>query len=238
MTTLKNSTSTRKRFLVVSAAGLAVLGPILGISFLGDTGTATATIASATNFSNLVYPVGTGSSMPAGLGTAAVLADGTTVTSGAVGTPTLPSWAPAANSSGQVTTPGDLALVNTVGLTGSVILNVYITNVPALQVDYSSFALPVTVFSCASSCTAVGSWSMVSNSTVPGANGTYLTNTDPEISLNLPAGSLYYDVTIGGTPSGTSPVGPSLAGGSYYCISTSATGGSLAPSFYFSTQAT
>lgn len=218
---------------MVSVAGLAVLGPILGISFLGDTGTATATISSATNFSNLVYPVGTSSAMPTGLGTA-VLADGTTVASSAVGTPTLPSWAPAANSSGQVTTPGDLSVVNTVGLTGSVILNIYITNVSALQIDYSSFALPVTVYSCASTCTSEAAWAMVSNSTVPGANGTYLTNTDPEISLNLPAGTLYYDVTIGSSANN----GPSVAGGSYYCISTTATGGSLAPSFYFSTQAT
>lgn len=220
---------------MVSVAGLAVLGPILGISFLGDTGTATATIGSATNFSNLVYPVGptASGSMPSGLNSS-VLADNTGISSAGVVTPALPSWAPAANSSGQVTTPGDLAVVNTVGLTGSVILNIYITNVPALQVDYSSFALPVTVYSCASTCTSEAAWAMVSNSTVPGANGTYLTNTDPEISLNLPAGSLYYDVTIGSSANN----GPSVAGGSYYCISTTATGGSLAPSFYFSTQAT
>ena len=53
---------------------------------------------------------------------------------------------------------------------------------------------------------------------------TYLTNSSGVVTLRLPTGK-YYDIAMD-------------SGGALYCISTTASGGSLSPSFYFVATAT
>lgn len=197
----------RRRFLLVGIALLAVLGPLLGVSYLGNTGTSVATVTGSSP--NLVYPVS--STDPAFPSAVTTLANGSATSAAGK----LPGWSPAANTPGSVTTPGDLALVD--ATSGNVVFNVYITNLAALGQDYQSFALPINVYKCTSSCTATTAWTAVSGA------ASSLLSSQPNFSIDLPAGS-YYDVAID-------------AGGSYYCVSTSASGGSLSPTFYFSAQA-
>lgn len=213
----------RKRFLAVGVAGLAVLAAALGISFAGDTGTASISVSSASN--SFVYPVANSASLPAAVdslkytGPSAIDAPGSTIT-----TATLPSWVPSANTAGSVTTAGDLAVIDATlsGIANAVTVNVYITNLAALQLDYSSFALPFNVYRCQSSCTTTGAWTQAS--AVVASPPTYLTSTEGFVSFSLPK-AYYYVIAID-------------TGGSLYTISTTASGGSLSPSFYFTSQST
>ncbi len=235
------SSKLRRRFLMAGVAGLAVLGPMLGVSFLGDTGTATPSITGS-SASSLVYigtmPCGTSSTSifgpSASTQTSAPTAtleygssatyDSTTCSSS---TPTVtdstknyPTWSPAADSAGQVT-HGDIALVDATGVASStdVIVNLYLTNLQSLAADYSSFAFPVDVYSCTPSTTAgSGCGSTAAPWTaVTGIAGNYLTNTAGYYSFSLPGGD-YYDITF-------------KTGGEFYCISTTASTGSLSPTY-------
>lgn len=197
----------RRRFLLVAIALLAILGPLLGVSYLGSTG-AVSTAVTASAASNLVEPVDSASGADPAFPTSLALKYGST----SLGTGKLPAWTPAANTAGQVTSGGDLALVDATG--GNVLLNVYITNLVALGQDYQSFVLPINVYSYS---IATSTWSQV-----PLAASSLLSS-QPNYSIQLAAGS-YYDVTLD-------------AGGSYYCVSTTSAAGALAPSFYFSAQA-
>jgi hypothetical protein len=210
----------RKRFLAVGVAGLAVLAAALGISFAGDTGTASISVSSASN--SFVFPVADGASLPANVNT---LKYTTAVNTGAhtITTAVLPTWVPSTNTAGSVTTAGDLALIDGTlsGIANALTVNVYITNLAALQLDYSSFALPFNVYE--SPCTA-GSCTWTQSSAVVVSPPTYLTSTEGFVSFSLPKGK-YYDIAID-------------LGGSFYTISTTASGGSLSPSFYFASQST
>ncbi len=222
----------RKRFLLISIAGLAVLGPALGVSYLGDSGTVVTSI-SGTPSSSLVYT----SSLPCdifGNGTSSVtvtLEHGTaasttpsTCTGPVSKTFTAPSWSPTANSAGSVPTTGagDLALVDMSAepAATTAIVNVYITNLQGLASDYSSFALPINVYSCASSsCASTGGWALVNGAS------SFVTNTNGSYSISLP-GLAYYDITID-------------SGGEYYCVNTStASPATLAPQFFVTAQLT
>ncbi len=205
----------RRRFLVVAVALLAIAGPMLGMSYLGDSGTTTAAVTASAQ-PKLVMPISTASGFGTAFlpsGTSVVLKNGTTTTSG-----TLPSWTPAAGSPGQVTTAGDLAVLNTIGATGPVTLNVYITNLVQLAQMYQSYSLPLSIWKCSSAtaCTA-STWGAT-----PVSSG-YLLNTQPNYTVTLDPG-YFYSVSMD-------------TGGSFFCTSTSAAGGSLSPSFFFSAQA-
>ena len=227
----------RKRFLLISIAGLAVLGPALGVSYLGDSGTVVTSI-SGTPSSSLVYT----SSLPCDIfgGNNVILANGTpgayssTSCTATPPTPVLtkftpPSWSPTANSAGSVTTAGDLALVDMSAEPSATtaIVNVYITNLQGLASDYSSFALPINVYSCASGCTTAYSSTVGATNPwtpVTGASS-FVTNTNGSYSISLKGGA-YYDITID-------------SGGEYYCVSTStSTPASLAPQFFVTAQLT
>lgn len=229
----------RKKFLLVSIAGLALLGPTLGVSFLSDSGTAAANVTGSVSAS-LVYTsslpcdiLGTASSSNAPLKylTTASNASCTSSVTSVSTNFTHPSWSPAANSAGSVTTGGDLALVDMSAEPGATtaIVNVYITNLQGLASDYSSFALPINVYyscpagstsSSPSLCTSTPttSWTEVPNA------ASFVTNTNGSYSISLPGGA-YYDITID-------------AGGEYYCVSTTSTvpGATLTPQFFVTAQ--
>lgn len=150
-----------------------------------------------------------------------------------------PSWSPVAGSAGTVTTAGDLAVIDATSATNYVTVNVYVTNLSALAVDYGSFAFPINVYS--TTCTSSGSaspncaaWSEV----LASPSYTYLTDTSGVLTFNL-AAAKYYDIVMEGTnhtasaPSGSPTTGPVSVGGSFYTNQTGGTGGSLSPTFYF-----
>lgn len=190
-------------------------------SYLASTGTVTATVT-GTAASNFVYPVATSSSPLPSAVAALEYSSGITTTGGVTAISTLktPSWSPVQYSAGSVTTPGDLALIDAGAASSGVNVTVYVTNLAALQEDYTSFALPIGVYS--SSTGVSGSWSL-DTAAVGGttATATYLTSTSGYLTFNLPSSTPYYDITID-------------SGGSYYCTSTTA--GSLAPTFFITAQ--
>ncbi|MBX6370304.1 MAG: hypothetical protein IRZ04_20220 [Rhodospirillales bacterium] len=222
----------RRRFLMVSVAALAALAAALGVSFAGSTGTSTVTVsASSTNF---VFPVAAGAPAPAdasltGLRYGSVIQHGSGDTFSATASDIKnPTWTPVAGSAGSVTTAGDVVLIDarsvTLGTHGSLIVNMYVTNLEELQQTYSSFAFPVNVYRCSASCAAPtsttgsgtqGNWEQAS--TVLATGSVFLTNTEGFLTLSLEAG-YYYDIAFN-------------TGGSFYTVST--TSGSLSPTFYF-----
>lgn len=240
--TTRGSSKLRRRFLLTGLAGLAVLGPILGVSFLGDTGTSSPTITGSTA-SNLVYTNALPCDMLNGTASASIKLEfssvATTLSSASggncpsstppaatSGTFTPPSWSPVTNSAGAVSQSGDLALVDASAATSNVILDIYITNLQALGLDYSSFAFPINIYQCSTTttCTGSSSWSAVGTTANPNSDFSYLTSSSGFYSVSLPPG-YWYDVTLDASTSN--------GGGEFYCISTNASGGSLAPSFFF-----
>lgn len=217
----------RRRFLLAGVGVLAVLGPMLGVSFLGDSGTATASV-SGSAASSLVYTstlpcdiFGSGSTNKVTLehGTTATLTAACTAAQSA--TYVQPSWSPAANSAGSVSTAGDIALVDMSAEPSATnaVVSLYTTNLEGLGSDYSSFALPVNVYECASSSAPCSTWTAVTGAS------SFITNTNGTYSISLPGG-YYYDLTID-------------TGGEYYCISTNTTSpATLAPQFFVTAQLT
>jgi hypothetical protein len=209
----------QRRFLLVTIPGLAVLAVAMGVSFLGNTGTTSASVAAAS--SNFVYPVANSSALPSAVNklqyTPAANIDQTGHT---VTTAVVPSWSAIAQSAGSVTTAGDLALIDGTIASNGVTISLYVTNLPGLQQDYNSMALPVNVYE--SSCTA-GSCTWTQAADVIASAPTYLTATSGFLVFNLPAGK-YYDIAID-------------TGSSFYCTSTSTSGSAtLSPSYYFTAQ--
>jgi len=215
------ATSTRRRVLTLSVASLFLMGASLTTSTLGDTGTTSATVAAAQ--SDFVFQIVNSVTLPTGVTSLenTATSDFTTNTT-TIAHAIVPSWSPTAQSAGSVTTPGDLALINAAIAANGIVVSMYVTNLPNLQQDYSSFALPVDVWdsTCTTSCTT---WTQDTAviSTLP----EYLTSTSGFLTFNLPAGTnLYYDITID-------------TGGSFYCTSTSTAGtASLSPTFYFTAE--
>jgi len=208
----------RRRFLMVSIAGLAVLAASLGVSFAGDTGTTSLAVSGGS--SNFVFPVANGNALPAAV-TSLKYTSAVNTTTHTITTAVTPTWAPIAGSAGSVTTAGDLGLIDATTVANAIILNLYITNLAALQQDYSSYSLPINVYS--STCPSnVCTWAQ--DSTVLASPPTYLTNSAGVVTLKLPTGK-YYDIAMD-------------TGGAFYTISTTASGGALSPSFYFVATAT
>ncbi|MHB1087995.1 MAG: hypothetical protein ACYC19_04425 [Acidimicrobiales bacterium] len=231
--------STRRRGLIAAAASISLVAASMGTAFLATTGTTTANVVASTASSNFLYPVGSSTSFPAAPSSLEYLSTATNAK--------LPSWSPNANSAGSVTTAGDLALVDATSAANGVILTTFVTNLAALQQDYSSFALPVNVYYLAQGLAAGGapvtsttvsasgclttpatcSWQPANATAHSGFNvlssATYLTSNAGAISVTLPAGA-YYDIAMD-------------AGGSFYCTATTSSGtAALAPAFYFTAQ--
>jgi len=214
----------RRRFLLMSIPALAVLALALGVSFADDAGTSTLNVSSSSN--NFVYPVVSGTTgIPA-----AVTALKYTGTNGLTGTAfdadvIRPAWTPASGSAGEVTTAGDVVLVDatagTLGTATALTVSIFITNLAGLQQAYSSFAYPIRIWKCAATCSSNGAWSEVEDDTVITPRPTYLANTDGFIQFRLPVG-FYYDIVFD-------------LGGSFYTISTT-NATNLSPQFFFTAQ--
>lgn len=224
----------RRRFLVLSLAGLAALAAALGISFTADTGTASPTV-SAGSVGDLVIPLANGVQIPTDVDALPY----STVTLGSpntVGTYDSPSWSVVAGSAGSVTDDGELFLVKAdttnAGGAARLVLNVYITNLAALQPNYSSYAWPIRIYWADGSTNAIdtaGDWQLVTSSSPAGAGFNaadfYLTSTSGVLTYTLPTDpDRYYLVTMD-------------TGGSFYAIDAvdDATR-DLAPTFYATVQ--
>jgi hypothetical protein len=121
------------------------------------------------------------------------------------------SWSPVVNTAGSVT-HGDLYYVDTTGYTGDVLVTVYLTNAGMLVKDYTYLNFQVNVWSGTS-----GAWIQGARADDSPIGSVYLNQINGSVSMVL-LGDTKYCITIDG--------------GSYYCISTSAAGGSLSPAFY------
>jgi len=243
---LARSRSRRKRFLIVGIAALAVLGVTMGVSFLGQSGSVTLSVSGGSgSSSSLVYMPSSTTSITLPSHTSASTPSILTSTEYTQGTPTsadptvatihTPSWAPTANSAGSVSQGGDIAIIDASQTTGPVVVNLYVTNLAALQQDYSSFAFPINVYETvgASGSGGTSTWAASSSVVTQSPFSSYLTDTSGVISFSLPAGK-YYDITMEGGDSASG-----VGGGSFYCISTSTTGGAaLAPSFFITANPT
>ena len=189
---------------------MSILLATMTPSFLGNTGTTSAAVT-ASSASSSVYQIASGATIPTAV-TNLEYTPSTNIASGVISTAKLPSWSPAANSAGSVTTAGDVTLIDATGANNGVEANLYVTNMADLQNDYSSWVLPVTVYqgTCSTTCT----WTSYIASN-------YVTSTTGNLNFNLPKG-FYYDIVV-------------PKGGSYYCISTTNTA-DLAPQFYVTGQ--
>ena len=201
--------SIRGRVIAVCVAAMSILLATMTPSFLGNTGTTSATVTAVSG--SLVYQIASGSTIPTAV-TSLEYTPSTAISGGTISTATLPGWSPAANSAGSVTTAGDVTLIDATQANNGVEANLYVTNMANLQTDYSSWVLPVTVYQ--SACTTSCTWS-------PYITGNYVTSTTGNLNFNLPKG-FYYDIVV-------------PTGGSYYCISTTNTA-NLAPQFYVTGQ--
>lgn len=214
----------RRRFLLVSIPALAVLAVALGVSFADDAGTSTLNVSSSSN--NFVFPVISGTTgVPAAVtalkytGTSGIAANAFTASV------IRPTWTPVTGSAGEITTAGDLVLVDatagTLGTATALTVTIYITNLAGLQQAYSSFAFPIRIWKCAATCSSNAAWSEVADDAVISPRPSYLANTDGFIQFRLPVG-FYYDIAFD-------------LGGSFYTISTT-TAANLSPQFFFTAQ--
>lgn len=256
---LEQSLRRKRRFLIVGVAFLMMLGVTMGVSFLDNSGTTAVAISAAP--STAVWPLGgTSTALPSGSGAADPLRStafsGTTTTlcSPAVTNATYclpsvvsPAWS-GSTGTYQVSSAGDLAIVDGSTATNYVTVNVYITNLAALLVDYSSFAFPINVYTTTCSSTACSAWTADSTAVSQTNFGSYLTDTQPELTFTLQAGAgVYYDIVMEGanhfyngttvSPAGAPQTGPGSTttgvGGALVITQTSGTNGSLSPNFFF-----
>ena len=241
-----SSPKVRRRVLISGIAALAVLGPFLGVSFLANSGTTSATVTASGSSGSMVdttCPTGA-----YGVYTSVVAKVGTACSSTSLVTP---SWSPSAGSAGSVTSGGDIAMVDASGQSAPVELNVYITDLQGLNEDYSSFALPIDVYQCDTSggaCTTVGTtmgtsssspsidWVPITTWDADYSSVPFLTSSSGFFSINLPAGD-WYDVAIDGANVPSAVTGSSA--GMYYCISTGTSSpATLSPSFFVTASET
>jgi hypothetical protein len=242
----------RRRFALVAVAGLGALAVALGFSFTADTGTTTVNVTAGST-SKLVF------TQTADLPTTQKLtfrvASIVDVDTGNDRTPAAPDWQPVAGSAGSVTTKGDLALIDaraaSAGGASNLTVTVYVTNLPALQKAYSSFAFPIRLyqgqFDDNGTSGTIGddtmSWA-TSGTLVSASASTYLTGTGGFLSFSLPtegndvAGNV---VAVQLGEDGTSsPAATTGDGGSFYTVCTdtsgACSGGSLNPVFFVTAQ--
>ena len=247
---------------ITSAAATSIVWPLGGASTslpLGagatDPLTTTAFSGKATLTGCLPTPAVTGgtASTSGSTGTSLYSCSGTAASASAVSAVVSPSWSPSGGTAGTVTSAGDLAVIDATSATNYVTVNVYLTNLAALLVDYSSFAFPINVYQTTCSTTSCTAWTAASTQVSQGSSyGAYLTSTQGEISFTLPAAAgRYYDIVMEGTNHFTNggTVAPAWAptasvgtttsgvGGAYVTTQTNGNGGSLSPTFFFSASA-
>lgn len=243
------SRTRRRRFLLASIAALTVVGVALGVSFTADTGVASPSVTAGST-SALVFPVKANGRLPLAIDSLKHTTGASKITVNDNGTPSdasddfsqldatpdLPTWSPVAGAAGTIssTGAGDLFVIDgrsaSAGGAAKVIINIYITNLAAIQPNYSSYAWPIRVYQAnGASVLTSGAWTPVSivNGFAFNAADFYLTNTGGFLSYSLPTDSnRYYLITMDD-------------GGSFYCVGTDQTAPeSLTPEFYATAQAT
>ena len=155
------------------------------------------------------------------------------------------SWSPVVNQVVGVTTAGDLAEIQVPkSSSANILVTLTVGNEAALSADYSYMNLPVQVFACSTSLSspalgscALGDWQPVTED----ANGQAIGDSSNISYVTLANGGLTFLLGPGidastGKPGTTADPAQyfELAipkGGSFYTISTTASGGSLAPSY-------
>jgi hypothetical protein len=187
----------RRRRAVPLAFALAFAAVALAstVSYAASTGTALG--AGTGVASRGVYTVAAGVRLPDAVRslryTTQVSLDGRIVR------PATPAWRPVPGAIGTVERPGDIALVDTTGVVGTAFVTVHLTNLAELRHAYSSFALPLGVWSAAQAA-APSSWARVTT-----AGARFVTSTEESVTFTV-SGGRYYDLTLeaGGTWATTS----------------------------------
>lgn len=239
--------SYRRRFALLAASVVGVLATVLFSTYLQSSNAALSGLpssspAGSSNSANLVYPTSAGqpvqyAKMP---GLSLLKYSGATGVS--------PQWAPVPNTSGQIVSGGDIAVVDGTSARHSLTVDVSITNLANLAKSYSSFAFPLDIYEwCPSNTTTpgtgtpcgtmaatgpsatgntAGSWVPYQTNATYGAvpgHQLFLTNAVDSLTVTLPKG-FYYDLAMDPHQ------------GSYYCISTTVPA-DLSPSFYVAAKA-
>lgn len=218
----------RKMAMVGVAVAAAGLLAATGFAFLSTNSSASTTVtAGGIAGANNEFADVTTSSIPSGINSTS-----TWFASGATTPTTQNLWTPVVGQVGSVTTPGDIAMVDTTGQSsGDVLITLVLANAAALDQDYAYMNLPITIWSCAAGASCLGGtspsgWTSVTadaNSNTIGNNGTsYLTLSNGYLSFLLPADAVY-EFAI-------------PKGGSFFTISSNTTTGSLSPSYLVNVQ--
>ncbi len=161
------------------------------------------------------------------IGVSGAFANVTTVTpiTGSYASGSAPSWSPSVNSAGSVTA-GDIYYVDLGTYTGDIIVTLYINNPAALAKYYSYINLPIVVYKGVYTAGTPGTWAW--NPTP--VNGKSVNNFTSYLGIST--GYVSFIVANPGVADSHVYFAIAVGGGSYYCTSTSATGGSLSPQFF------
>lgn len=205
----------RRPLLVGALAAAAVLMATTSLSFLSSNGTAGATVTpSGSGTANVYAAAATSPTLPNASLTWEIT--GTT-------TDQLPAWNVSQGQVTQVTTAGDVAVVD--GTAGNTLITVTLANAAAMAGAYSYVNIPIDIYQC-TVATSTCTWAAADelNSSPAAAYSTqYLSFSNASLSFEVSGGAnTYYEVTV-------------PTGGSLYCYST-ATSSDLSPSFLVTTQ--
>lgn len=213
------------------AAGVVVVAAT-SVAFLDTSGVTSTSITAASSAGVSIDLAGAtplSGTASAGNPTTWVTGGATAVTSG--------MWSPQLDTPVSVVAAGDVAIVNASSLSASsnVIIDLSVTNTPALNAAYSYFNLPVNLYSWTYAAGS-GSWGLATptgGSILSSTSPTILSLTESTASWEVPGGGVY-EIEIPFDAADTNG-----DNGSFYMFQATGTAGatwSLAPDFYVSTQ--
>lgn len=130
-----------------------------------------------------------------------------------------PSWSVAAGTAGEVDSPGDLVYIDaTVATSTKVQISVYVTNLEALAVNYSSWAFGIAVYQSESPTAAI-----------IGTNSTTDWVKVADSFLTSDRGANTFTVTV---DTGGKHLAIGMPEGTFYTVQTDTANGALQPSFF------
>lgn len=177
---------TARRYVLIGAiAAGAILVASTSAAFLATNGTASASV-STTGSGNAgnVYD----SSLPTATGAP------TTWEAGGATTPTAPGWSAAAGQVTQVTTAGDVAIVDASG--AQTLITVALTNAAAMTGAYSYVNIPIEIYACKDGTATTCTWALDTNQTT---TPQYLTFSNASLTFDVNsagASGVYYEVVV------------------------------------------
>ena len=124
-----------------------------------------------------------------------------------------PSWNAFGGAIGGVTTPGDLFYIDATNSPADIVVTLYLTNTQELARCYRYLILKVGIYVQSGE----GQWEKALGDRGPIGPEIYITLLNGQVNCTLP-GCAKYKVTIDN--------------GCFYCLGTSADGGSISPQFY------